>query len=67
MTHLARAGIAVVFVDFRTRMFDNTTRSIEILGELLGRQDARASSWRSVASSWCASAARWRTPTPGPA
>ena len=29
MTHLARAGIAVVFVDFRTRMFDNTTRSIE--------------------------------------
>ena len=38
MTHLARAGIAVVFVDFRTRMFDNTTRSIEILGELLGRQ-----------------------------
>ncbi|WP_315138771.1 ABC transporter substrate-binding protein [Achromobacter marplatensis] len=38
MSHLARAGIAVIFVDFRTRMFDNTTRSIEILGEVLGRR-----------------------------
>ena len=37
IAHLARARIAVVFVDFRTRMFGNTTRSIEILGELLGR------------------------------
>jgi len=39
MSHLARAGIAVVFVDFRTRMFDNTTRSIEILGQVLGRSE----------------------------
>jgi iron complex transport system substrate-binding protein len=39
MSHLAHAGIAVVFVDFRTSMFGNTERSIKIIGELLGRQD----------------------------
>lgn len=36
MSRLGKAGIPVVFVDFRTRMFENTTRSIEIMGELLG-------------------------------
>lgn len=39
MSYLARAGIAVVFIDFRTRMFDNTTRSISILAEILGREE----------------------------
>lgn len=38
MTRLTQAGVPVVFVDFRTRMFGNTARSILILGELLGRQ-----------------------------
>lgn len=43
MTRLAQVGIPVVFVDFRTRMFANTARSIEILGDLLGRPErARA-------------------------
>lgn len=39
MTHLAQAGIAVVFVDFRTHMFGNTESSIKIIGDLLGRRD----------------------------
>ena len=42
MARLAQVGIPVVFVDFRTRMFGNTTRSIEILGALLGRPDRAA-------------------------
>lgn len=42
MARLAQVGIPVIFVDFRTKMFDNTTRSIEILGELLGHQDRAA-------------------------
>ncbi|MGS0894583.1 ABC transporter substrate-binding protein [Burkholderia stagnalis] len=41
---LARLAIPVLFVDFRTRMFDNTVRSIEILGALFGRED-RASAF----------------------
>ncbi len=39
MTHLTQAGIPIVFVDFRTQMFGNTTRSIHILGELLDRHE----------------------------
>ncbi len=39
MNHLTQAGIAVVFVDFRTSMFGNTERSIQIVGELLGQQE----------------------------
>jgi len=39
INHLTQAGIAVVFVDFRTSMFGNTERSIKIVGELLGQQD----------------------------
>ncbi len=42
MRHLADANIPVVFVDFRTKMFENTTRSITIMGELLGRADRAA-------------------------
>jgi len=42
MGRLAQVGIPVTFIDFRTKMFDNTTRSIEILGELLERQDRAA-------------------------
>ncbi|MBL3597003.1 ABC transporter substrate-binding protein [Rhodovulum sulfidophilum] len=42
MARLAQVGIPVLFVDFRTRMFENTTRSIQILGELLERQDRAA-------------------------
>lgn len=34
---LEQAGIPVVFVDFRTRMFANTGRSMQILGEVFGR------------------------------
>ncbi len=41
MVLLAKVGIPVLFVDFRTKMFGNTARSITILGELLGRR-ARA-------------------------
>ncbi|MFT3803821.1 MAG: ABC transporter substrate-binding protein [Burkholderiaceae bacterium] len=37
MARLAQVGIPVLFVDFRTRMFDNASRSVRILGELLGR------------------------------
>lgn len=39
MARLAQVGIPVLFVDFRTRMFDNTVRSVQILGALFGRQD----------------------------
>lgn len=39
MARLNRAGVPVVFVDFRTRMFENTARSIRIMGELLGTPD----------------------------
>lgn len=38
---LKQAGIPVLFVDFRTRMFANAVRSMQILGELFGRE-ARA-------------------------
>lgn len=44
MTHLTRVGIPVVFVDFRTQMFGNTARSIEVLGALFDRPD-RASAF----------------------
>ena len=43
MARLAQVEIPVMFVDFRTKMFGNTTRSIEILGELLEREDRAAS------------------------
>ncbi|MEH6493928.1 ABC transporter substrate-binding protein, partial [Halopseudomonas sp.] len=36
---LERAGVTVVFVDFREQPLRNTPRSVELLGELLGRQD----------------------------
>lgn len=39
MTRLAQVGIPVVFVDFRTRMFGNTARSIDMLGALLGQPE----------------------------
>lgn len=35
---LEAAGIAVLFIDFRTQPIENTPRSIELLGEVLGRQ-----------------------------
>ena len=35
MARLDQAGIPVVFVDFRTRMFDNTARSIDIMLSLI--------------------------------
>ncbi|TDW58667.1 iron complex transport system substrate-binding protein [Oceanimonas baumannii] len=41
MHALAQVGIPMVFVDFRTRIFGNTARSIHLLGDLLGQQ-ARA-------------------------
>ncbi|WDD94507.1 ABC transporter substrate-binding protein [Burkholderia sp. FERM BP-3421] len=39
VAHLAEAGIPVLYVDFRTRLFANAARSMRILGELL---DCRA-------------------------
>lgn len=39
MARLTQVGIPIVFVDFRTKMFDNTVRSLQILGALLGRSD----------------------------
>lgn len=39
MARLTQVGIPIVFVDFRTRMFDNTLRSLQILGALLGRAE----------------------------
>ncbi|MCL7930144.1 ABC transporter substrate-binding protein [Halomonas llamarensis] len=39
MQTLARVGIPIVFVDFRTKVLGNTARSVQILGELLGRRD----------------------------
>lgn len=41
---LARAGVPLAYVDFRTRMFENTRRSIEIMGEVLG-EPVRAQSF----------------------
>ena len=38
MARLTQVGIPIVFVDFRTRMFDNTLRSLQILGALLVRE-----------------------------
>ncbi|CAB3767960.1 MULTISPECIES: ABC transporter substrate-binding protein [Burkholderia] len=35
-THLARAGIPVIYLDFRTPLSASTARSVEIVGELLG-------------------------------
>lgn len=39
---LKQAGIPVLFVDFRTRMFANAVRSMQILGELFGREERAA-------------------------
>lgn len=40
---LAQAGIPVLYVDFRVHPAENTPRSIEMIGEAIGRQDrARA-------------------------
>ncbi|WP_208607584.1 ABC transporter substrate-binding protein [Xenorhabdus thuongxuanensis] len=39
MERLERAGIPFIFVDFRTHMFTNATRSIQLIGELLGSQE----------------------------
>ncbi|WP_208612198.1 ABC transporter substrate-binding protein [Xenorhabdus beddingii] len=36
---LERAGIPLIFVDFRTHMFANATRSMQLIGELLGCQE----------------------------
>ncbi len=35
---LERAGITVVFIDFRRKPLQNTPKSIELMGEVLGRQ-----------------------------
>ena len=35
---LERAGVAVVFIDFRSAPLENTPRSIELLGAVLGRE-----------------------------
>ncbi len=41
IAHLAQAGIAVVFVDFRQHIMANTARSVQIMGEVFSAQ-ARA-------------------------
>jgi iron complex transport system substrate-binding protein len=42
MARLAQVGVPVAFVDFRTRMFENTARSITIMGQLLGQAQRAA-------------------------
>ncbi|MHC5307790.1 ABC transporter substrate-binding protein [Bartonella sp. LJL80] len=42
LDRLDDVGIPVIFIDFRTDMFGNTTRSILILGELLDQQQRAA-------------------------
>lgn len=43
LRHLEAAGVAVVFIDFRRDPLANTTRSMRVLGEVLGREkEARA-------------------------
>lgn len=44
VARLARAGVPLAYVDFRTRMFENTRRSIEIMGDVLG-EPVRAQSF----------------------
>ncbi|WP_133490506.1 ABC transporter substrate-binding protein [Alcanivorax sp. 24] len=39
LDRLAAAGIAVVFIDFRQHPLTNTTRSMTVLGDLLGQPD----------------------------
>ncbi|WP_207388765.1 ABC transporter substrate-binding protein [Stutzerimonas kirkiae] len=39
LDRLQAAGITVVFVDFRKNPLENTTRSIQVLGELLGQTE----------------------------
>lgn len=39
---LEQAGVAVVFIDFRHSPLENTPRSMEILGEVLGQQQRAA-------------------------
>lgn len=49
IARLEAAGVAVVFIDFRHDPLVNTPRSMELLGDLLGRRaeaDAFASHWR---------------------
>jgi iron complex transport system substrate-binding protein len=38
VTRLEAAGVPVVFIDFIAKPLDNTTRSLAILGQLLGRE-----------------------------
>ena len=40
---LTQVGIPVLFVDFRTKMFTNSARSMQILGELFGKSERVAS------------------------
>jgi iron complex transport system substrate-binding protein len=42
IAHLQAAGTVVVFIDFRQRPLQNTVRSIEVLGKVLGRQQEAA-------------------------
>lgn len=42
IAQLAEAGIAVIFVDFVADPFDNTDRSLTVLGEAIGRQNQAA-------------------------
>jgi iron complex transport system substrate-binding protein len=43
LTQLEKAGVAAVFIDFREQMTQNTLPSINLLGEIFGReQEARA-------------------------
>jgi iron complex transport system substrate-binding protein len=49
LTRLEAAGVAVVFVDFRQQPLKNTPRSMEVLGDLLGKRkeaDAFNGYWR---------------------
>lgn len=39
---LAKVGIPIVYVDFREKPFEHTARSMEIIGELFGKEDKAA-------------------------
>ena len=39
---LAKVGIPIVYIDFREQPFDNTPKSMEIIGQLFGAQDRAA-------------------------
>lgn len=64
---LEQAGVAIVFIDFRTDPLVNTPRSIEVLGAVLGREEEAAAfiaAWRAAYEEVRDRLARHRPPAP---